>query len=113
MPLELVSDNGPEFRSTQLAEYLGWMGVRQVFSSPYSPQSCGMVERLNRIVKEAIQPESSRMAAEDPAKGRLNVTSEDIAVWIDASALVLSVVADVDGEAVEYGGRLRPEDGLT
>ena len=62
VPLELVSDNGPAFRSARLGEYLTRMGVRQTFSSPYSPQSCGMVERLNRTVKEAIQ--SARLARE-------------------------------------------------
>ena len=55
VPLELVSDNGSAFRSAHLGEFLGKLGVRQVFSSPYSPQSCGMVERLNRTIKEAIQ----------------------------------------------------------
>ena len=53
-PEELVSDNGPQFRSAELADFLKTVGVRQVFSSPYSPQTCGMVERLNRTVKGAI-----------------------------------------------------------
>ncbi|KAF0301011.1 uncharacterized protein FJT64_026589 [Amphibalanus amphitrite] len=62
VPLELLSDNGPAFRSGRLAEFLGRMGVKQTFSSPYSPQTNGMVERLNRTVKEAIQ--SARLARE-------------------------------------------------
>ena len=42
VPWELVSDSDPAFRSAQLAEFLSRMGgVRQTFSSPYSPQSCG------------------------------------------------------------------------
>ena len=65
IPLELVSDNGSAFRSTQLHKFLDELGVRQVFSSPYSPQSCGMVERLNRTIKEAIQ--SARLAREPRA----------------------------------------------
>ncbi|XP_043216447.1 uncharacterized protein K02A2.6-like [Amphibalanus amphitrite] len=62
VPLELLSDNGPAFRSGRLAEFLGRMGVKQTFSSPYSLQTNGMVERLNRTVKEAIQ--SARLARE-------------------------------------------------
>ena len=65
LPLELVSDNGPAFRSAQLGEFLSKRGVRQTFSSPYSPQSCGLVERMNRTVKEAIQ--SARLAREPRA----------------------------------------------
>ena len=65
VPLELVSDNGPAFRSAELGHFLSQKGVKQTFSSPYSPQSCGMVERLNRTVKDAIQ--SARLAREPRA----------------------------------------------
>ena len=65
VPLGLVSDNGPAFRSARLLEFLSKLGVRQIFSSPYSPQSCGLVERMNRTVKETIQ--SARLAREPRA----------------------------------------------
>ena len=55
VPEELVSDNGPQFRAAETAQFLQTVGVRHLFSSPYSPQTCGMVERLNRTVKAAIQ----------------------------------------------------------
>ena len=67
-PRELISDNGPAFRSRELREYLDRSGVRHIFSSPYSPQTCGMVERRNRTVKGAIQ--SARLARE-PRSGYL------------------------------------------
>ena len=54
VPEELLSDNGPQFRAAETEQFLRSMGVRQVFSSPYSPQTCGMVERLNRTIKGAI-----------------------------------------------------------
>ncbi|XP_043190571.1 uncharacterized protein K02A2.6-like [Amphibalanus amphitrite] len=62
LPLELISDNGPAFRSAELRAFLTKCGVRQTFSSPYSPQTCGLVERLNRTIKGAIQ--SARLARE-------------------------------------------------
>lgn len=65
VPEELISDNGPQFRSAALAAYLRRLGVRHVFSSPYSPQTCGLVERTNRTVKGAIQ--SARLAGESRA----------------------------------------------
>ena len=64
-PRELVSDNGPAFRSAQLRTFLARLGVVQTLSSPYSPQSYGMVERLNRTAKEAVQ--SARLAKEPRA----------------------------------------------
>ena len=51
---EIVSDNGPQFRSRELQAFLGEHGIRHVFSSTYSPQTCGMVERMNRTIKNAI-----------------------------------------------------------
>ena len=62
LPLELISDNGPAFRSRELGAFLSRCGVRQTFSSPYSPQTCGLVERMNRTVKDAVQ--SARLARE-------------------------------------------------
>ena len=64
-PLELISDNGPAFRSAELGAFLARCGVRQTFSSPYSPQTCGLVERMNRTVKGAVQ--SARLAREPRA----------------------------------------------
>ena len=64
-PEELISDNGPAFRSAQLGEFLRCHGVRQTFSSPYSPQTCGLVERMNRTIKGACQ--SARLAGKPRA----------------------------------------------
>ncbi|XP_043198714.1 uncharacterized protein K02A2.6-like [Amphibalanus amphitrite] len=52
----------PTERSAELRAFLTKCGVRQTFSSPYSPQTCGLVERLNRTIKGAIQ--SARLARE-------------------------------------------------
>ena len=62
VPEEIVSDNGPDFRSGELRSFLDSVGVKHVFSSPNSQQTCGMVERLNRTVKGAFQ--SARLAGQ-------------------------------------------------
>ena len=73
LPLELISDNGPAFRSAELRAFLTKCGVQQTFSSSYSPQTCGLVERMNRIIKGAIQ--SARLAREprSPCMRRLRL----------------------------------------
>lgn len=53
-PERLHTDNGSQFCSTEFQHFLRAGGVRHLRSSPYSPQSCGMVERLNRTVKDAV-----------------------------------------------------------
>ena len=65
LPEEIISDNGPQFRSAELRNFLRSVGVKQVFSSPYSPQTCGMVERLNRTVKGAFQ--TARLSGQSQA----------------------------------------------
>lgn len=62
VPDELICDNGPCFRATAFGAFLQQHGVRQVFSSPYSPQTCGLVERMNRTVKDAFQ--AARLSGE-------------------------------------------------
>ncbi|XP_043241035.1 uncharacterized protein LOC122391303 [Amphibalanus amphitrite] len=48
--------------AVDLGEFLTRLGVKHTFSTPYSPHTCGMVERLNRTVKDAVQ--SARLARE-------------------------------------------------
>ena len=53
-PERLHTDNGPQFCSEEFQRFLRTGGIRHLRSSPYSPQTCGMVERLNRTVKDAV-----------------------------------------------------------
>lgn len=50
-PRRLQSDNGAEFKNETVDDYLKSVGVKQVFSSPYSPTTQGAVERSNRTIK--------------------------------------------------------------
>lgn len=55
LPSTLVSDNGPQFVSDEMAKFLHRLGISHVKSSPRYPQSNGMVERLHRLVRERLR----------------------------------------------------------
>jgi transposase InsO family protein len=49
------SDNGTEFRNTQVEEFLDVEGIKHELSAPYTPQQNGIVERKNRTLIEATR----------------------------------------------------------
>ena len=55
LPEEILTDNGPQFRSYEFTEYLKLNDIRHATTVPYNPAANGMVERLNRTLKESIQ----------------------------------------------------------
>ena len=46
-PLEIISDRGPRFRGDLVKELMTKLGIKQRHSSPYYPQSNGLVENIN------------------------------------------------------------------
>ena len=46
LPEQLVSDNGPQFSSTEFSEFLSKNGVKHIKSAPYHPSSNGAVEHF-------------------------------------------------------------------
>ncbi len=52
-PSVIQSDNGAEFQ-TQLESALNRINIKLIHSSPYTPQSQGVIERFNRTLKSAI-----------------------------------------------------------
>jgi transposase InsO family protein len=46
------SDNGSEFRNTNVEEFLDEEGIKHEFSAPYTPQQNRVVERKNRTLIE-------------------------------------------------------------
>jgi hypothetical protein len=46
------SDNGSEFRNTNVEKFLDEEGIKHEFSAPYTPQQNGVVERKNRTLIE-------------------------------------------------------------
>jgi transposase InsO family protein len=49
------SDNGTEFKNTNIEEYLDEEGIGHELSIPYTPQQNGIVERKNRTLIEAAR----------------------------------------------------------
>jgi transposase InsO family protein len=44
------SDNGTKFKNSQIEGFLEEEGIKHEFSSPYTPQQNGVVERKNRTL---------------------------------------------------------------
>ena len=55
LPECIVTDNGVQFVSHEMTEFLKCNGITHSRSTLYHPQTNGLVERMNRTVKEGIQ----------------------------------------------------------
>ena len=51
----LLSDNGPAFVSSALAEYLQPFQITHIHSRPYHPQTQGKIERYHRSMKSIVK----------------------------------------------------------
>jgi transposase InsO family protein len=49
---KIRSDNGTEFKNSQIEGFLEEEGIKHEFSSPYTPQQNGVVERNNRTLMD-------------------------------------------------------------
>jgi transposase InsO family protein len=47
---KIRSDNDTEFKNLQVKEYLEEEGIKHVFSTPYTPQQNGVLERKNKML---------------------------------------------------------------
>ena len=48
--IKIRSDNGTKFKNSQIEGFLEEEGIKHEFSSPYTPQQNGVVERKNRTL---------------------------------------------------------------
>ena len=55
IPEEVLTDNGSNFVSKIMREYCTTMGIEQIKTSPYHPQTDRMVERFNATLKRLLR----------------------------------------------------------
>ncbi len=58
-PLEILSDNGPQFVSHEFTEFLASKSIKHTLTPVYCPQRNGLIERFNRVVKSGIEASSA------------------------------------------------------
>lgn len=54
LPSAVFFDNGKQYRTKWMARTCSKLGIRLIFAKPYSPESKGKVERLNRVVQSFL-----------------------------------------------------------
>ena len=55
LPEKVVTDNGPQFTSSEFSQFLATNGVKHICCSPYHPSSNGAAEQLVQTVKQALK----------------------------------------------------------
>lgn len=61
IPTNLLTDNGPEFTSSEFNEFLEQSDINHKLTTPYCPSSNGAVERVNRTIQNfcaALHPKN-------------------------------------------------------
>ena len=55
LPEQVVSDNGPQFSSTDFSEFMKSNGIKHIRCTPYHPSSNGAAERFVQTFKQAMK----------------------------------------------------------
>ena len=55
LPDQIVSDNGPQFVSSEFAYFMKQNGVKHTRSSPYHPSTNGLAERFVQTMKQSLK----------------------------------------------------------
>ena len=67
LPEQLVSDNGPQFVSSDFAEFCKSNAIKHLWVAPYHPASNGLAERMVQTFKQAMR----RTKNEGPLQHRI------------------------------------------
>jgi transposase InsO family protein len=62
---KIRSDNGSEFKNTQVEDYVDQEGIKHEFSAPYTPQQNGVAKRKNRTLIESARTMLDEYKASD------------------------------------------------
>jgi len=54
VPQEILTDNGSNFTSKTMEQFYALVGLNPIHTSPYHPQTDGMVERFNATIKRML-----------------------------------------------------------
>ncbi|MFI5421175.1 MAG: DDE-type integrase/transposase/recombinase, partial [Nitrososphaerales archaeon] len=54
IPRQIICDNGSHFKNKNFQNFCEEHGIQLIFTTPYHPQSNGMVENANKVIKEYI-----------------------------------------------------------
>ena len=60
VPEEILTDQGTNFTSQLLAEVYRFLHIRPIKTTPYHPQTDGLVERFNRTLKSMLKKAASK-----------------------------------------------------
>lgn len=55
LPEQMVTDNGPQFTSQEMRDFLRTNVVKHILSSPYHPATNGLAERMVQTVKHSLK----------------------------------------------------------
>ena len=55
LPEQLVSNNGPQFTSSEFEQFAQPNGIRHIKSTPYHPASNGQVKRFVRTMRRSLR----------------------------------------------------------
>ena len=62
IPAVITTDQGPQFMSAAWAAAMSTYGIQHVKTTPYHPQSNGMVERFHRRLKDALRARGAALS---------------------------------------------------